>query len=299
MRTEESSAASIAETPSDHLGHDATDAAAAPQEQREPLIEVLAKAGVASRDDLRVALAEGLRNGERLGEVVLRQGWIDPEGLARLIASQWNQPFLDDEGLELDPSVVAFLSADEARQLKACAIGVHGGVLSVVVAEPADARFAAVRSEVGREVAFSVVTRSTLDRLIDEAAALPVQARLAEVSDASGPTYDADGDGDDTESLLAALDRATSSLVALRERAEPLVRAQQQADHELIASREQVALLEGALAEAREASSRLEAELEAEREMSRRLEEELTQQRDRFADVKAKLVDVSRTLGES
>jgi hypothetical protein len=298
MKTEESTAASIADAPSGHLGHDSGQGAAVPQEQREPLIEVLAKAGVASRDDLRVALAEGLRNGERLGEVVLRQGWIDEEGLGRLIASQWDQPFLEDNGLELDPNAVALLSADEARRLKACALGFEGGVLSVVVAEPADARFAAVRTEVGREVAFSVVTRSTLDRLLDEAAALPVQARAAAAFIAAEPGYEVEG-GEDTESLLFALDRATASLMALRERAEPLVRAQQQSGHELAACREQVASLEGALAEAQESGRRLEGELESEREQSRRLEDELIQQRDRFADVKAKLVDVSRTLGES
>jgi hypothetical protein len=44
---------------------------------RQPLATLLAEAGVASTEQLRLAVAEGMGRGERLGEVVLRRGWID------------------------------------------------------------------------------------------------------------------------------------------------------------------------------------------------------------------------------
>jgi len=55
---------------------------------RPPLGRLLAEAGVASEYELQLALAEGMGTGERLGEVLLRRGWIDECGLARLLAQQ-------------------------------------------------------------------------------------------------------------------------------------------------------------------------------------------------------------------
>ena len=46
---------------------------------RPPLLSLLVDAGVAPEAQLRLALAEGMGRGERLGEVVLRRGWIDEE----------------------------------------------------------------------------------------------------------------------------------------------------------------------------------------------------------------------------
>ena len=60
-------AGSSAEGVEDRGGH-ATAAA------RPPLARLLADAGVASEDQLRMAVAEGMDRGERLGEVVLRRG---------------------------------------------------------------------------------------------------------------------------------------------------------------------------------------------------------------------------------
>ena len=69
---------------------------AAARSVRQPLLAVLASAGVASEEDLRSALAEGMDSGERLGEVVLRRGWLDEAGLARVLADQWDLRFLED-----------------------------------------------------------------------------------------------------------------------------------------------------------------------------------------------------------
>ena len=38
---------------------------------------LLVEAGIATHEQLRTAQTEGIANGERLGEVLLRKGWID------------------------------------------------------------------------------------------------------------------------------------------------------------------------------------------------------------------------------
>jgi Type II secretion system (T2SS), protein E, N-terminal domain len=133
---------------------------------RQPLATLLAEAGVASTEQLRLAVAEGMGRGERLGEVVLRRGWIDQPGLARLLARQWDLAYVDDEVAVPDPSAGALLSAQESERLAVCVIGFVDGVPLVAVAEPAEERFASVRSTLGRECVFAVVSKSTLERLL-------------------------------------------------------------------------------------------------------------------------------------
>jgi Type II secretion system (T2SS), protein E, N-terminal domain len=130
---------------------------------RQPLATLLAEAGVASEEQLRLAVAEGMGRGERLGELVLRRGWIDQPGLARLLARQWELAYVDDEVAVPDPSAGALLSAQESERLAVCVIGFVDGVPLVAVAEPAEERFARVRSTLGRECVFAVVTKSTLN----------------------------------------------------------------------------------------------------------------------------------------
>jgi hypothetical protein len=96
--------------------------AMAPRETRPrpSLAALLAEAGVASEEQLRRAAAEGMASGERLGEVVLRRGWIDEQGLAQVLARQWQLPFLADEAARLEPLAPRLLPAELARALAAC-----------------------------------------------------------------------------------------------------------------------------------------------------------------------------------
>jgi len=98
---------------------------------RQPLIAVLASAGVASEEDLRSALAEGMDSGERL----------------------------------IDQAAFRLIATEDARRVGAVAIGFDEGRPLVALSEPSAERFADVRSLAGNEVAFAVVTMGTLERL--------------------------------------------------------------------------------------------------------------------------------------
>src|SRR5262245_24766457 len=167
------SAGAAAVVENDQADEASGDGGAETPKQREPLADLLAEAGVASREDLRIALAEGLRSGERLGDVALRRGWIDEADLGRLLARQWELDFIEADAAQLDGWAAGVISAASARHMKACPLRIDDGVLSVVVSEPADARFASVRADVGTEPRFAVVTKTRLEELLDQLSELP------------------------------------------------------------------------------------------------------------------------------
>jgi len=101
---------------------------------RPSLAALLAEAGVASEEQLRIAVAEGMGSGERLGEVVLRRGWIDEAGLARVLARQWGLAFLDDEAVAVDPAAAALVPLEQGGHLGAFAIGFSEGLPVIALA---------------------------------------------------------------------------------------------------------------------------------------------------------------------
>ncbi len=252
-----------------------------PRVARRPLAALLAEAGVATEEQLRIAVAEGMGSGERLGEVVLRRGWIDEVGLARVLARQWELAFVDEEAVALDPRASALLPVDETERLAACSIGFVEGVPLIAVAEPAEERFEAVRARLGGDCRFAVVTKGTLERLLEQLASTEAEARALEAGAAASRA----AEEEQTESLVADLDRATASLAAFRERVERLTQSQQRTEQELARCRAHLA----ALSEARAGE---QATLHG-------LETELARQRDLVSAVKAKLADITRSLEAS
>jgi len=245
---------------------------------RQPLATLLAEAGVASEEQLRLAVAEGMGSGERLGEVVLRRGWIDEAGLARLLARQWDLVHVDDEAAVLELGASALLSAQETRRLGVCVIGFVEEVPLVAVAEPAEERFASVRSTLGRECEFAVVSKSTLERLLAQIAAADAEAQAARASAAAAEA----AEDAEAERLLGELDAAATSLAAWAERVRRVVELQQQTENELSTCREQ--------------HTALREELTSERATVDRLESELAHQRELVSATKAKLAEIARAL---
>jgi uncharacterized coiled-coil protein SlyX len=145
--------------------------------RRPSLSFLLTEAGIASYEQISEALAEGKEKGEKLGQVVVRHGWVTEDRLAALLAQQWQLPLVDETKLELDPVVVARLSPATARALGAAPLFVRRGATVVAVADPSVERFEAVEAELGGEVSFVVVERSLLERLVS--GTLPVAHRAA------------------------------------------------------------------------------------------------------------------------
>ena len=139
--------------------------------RRLPLGELLVEAGVASEADVRDALDEGNRTGEKLGQVVLRRGWLSERKLAKLLADQWGIKAPDPARLKVDPGALARVDAGLAIELGGIPVGFDDGGLVVAVSEPKRDRFEAFQTLLGR-VSFVVVPHATLVELVETRSAM-------------------------------------------------------------------------------------------------------------------------------
>ena len=226
---------------------------AAARSVRQPLLAVLASAGVASEEDLRSALAEGMDSGERLGEVVLRRGWLDEAGLARVLADQWDLRFLEDASVAIDPAAFRLIATEDARRVGAVAIGFDNGRPLVALSEPSAERFADVRSLAGDEVAFAVVTTETLERLFDGGSAGAVLQHDSPQSDQARLNPQVE--------LVLELDEGIALLAGVRSKLEALDNLLQTSQRELAAAQERIAALEAGSEQARAQIQQLESDL--------------------------------------
>ena len=249
---------------------------------RPSLASLLATAGVASEEQLRLAVAEGMGRGERLGEVVLRRGWIDEPGLARLLAHQWRLPFLADAEVEFAAGATSLASLEVARAHAACVIGEADGAPLLAVTEPNEERFAELRALHEVEPSFVVVTRGTLERLLDTLASEQARAQLAH-ADAAAAAADA-ADQERAEAIVSELDSATEALFALRARVEQLNKGRQTAEQELTDCHRQLASLE--------------QERTRNRQRIEELELKRTGEQARLASLRAKLAELLAVLDE-
>ena len=253
------------------------EAGSTPVAQRPSLFSLLVEVEVASEHDLRMAVAEGMGTGERLGEVVLRRGWIDEEGLARLLALQWRLPFLGQDVLGLAVVERELLPFEEARRLSACAF-VAEGVRSVAVAEPTSDRVNELRELAGDDATVVVVTEASLKELLDQLAAEPEQALPAEeTAFESLAIEDAQA-----AALIAEVETATAALAALAQRVEQLTASRQVVDHELVELRDEL--------------ERLNRQREQEQALARERDQTLEHERARNETIKTKVADLLREL---
>jgi hypothetical protein len=132
---------------------------------------LLVETGVASEADVRDALDEGNRTGERLGEVALRRGWISERKLTKLLAEQWGLKAPGPAKTQVDPAALARIDARLAAELGGIPFAFDQDGLVVAVAEPKTDRFEAFQTLLGN-VSFAVVPPSTLTELLDTRAAM-------------------------------------------------------------------------------------------------------------------------------
>jgi len=255
------------------------DVAAWEKRPRPSLATLLAEDGVASEEQLRLATAEGMGSGERLGEVVLRRGWIDERGLAQVLARQWQLPFLADADARLEPQAPRLLPAELARALGACPVEAVAPLLAV--AEPSEQRLASLAAALGdMELGFAVVTPGTLARLFDELERAEREAASAPPSEAAQEAAEVE----QLEPLAAAIDEETRALATVRTQVAELSERRQREEAELKRYRERLARLEDERTQAREERQRLEEALGHQRELLATLGE-------RLAEVQALLDD--------
>ena len=158
-----------------------------PEVERVPLGQLLVAEGFLDDAQLNQALHVGSQTGERLGEVVVRQGLASEEDIARLLAEQWDLSYVDRASIWFDANALARLSREDAQRLEAMPTRVEDGRVVVAVAEPTEERLAALREVIGEDTVVVVVPKTALTA--------GIHSQLL-ASDGRSPTKPADDEPD-------------------------------------------------------------------------------------------------------
>ncbi len=104
-----------------------------------PLGALLVRDGLVTHEELDAALAQQrLSGGKRLGEILFERGTVTLADVARLVAEQYELPFVDLAWADVDPRAAALLPEEIAHRYSALPIGFEpDGSLRVVISDPA------------------------------------------------------------------------------------------------------------------------------------------------------------------
>lgn len=142
-----------------------------------PLGSLIVRDGIARPATVRDALVEAQETDRRLGEVMLKHGWIRERDLARLLAEQEKMEFIDLAKIDPDESAVDQLPEEVARRVKAIGYGFAHSVLLVAIADPTDDRgMDEIREAAGRRVRFKVALGSEIESALYDAYGDPLVA---------------------------------------------------------------------------------------------------------------------------
>ena len=106
---------------------------------RERLGELLVREGLVTREQLARALGEQQATGMRLGYALVKLGILQEVDLTRTLARQFRMPAVDLSRFEVDPRVLKLVPAEVAAKHLVLPLKREGRTLTVAVADPANA----------------------------------------------------------------------------------------------------------------------------------------------------------------
>jgi type II secretory ATPase GspE/PulE/Tfp pilus assembly ATPase PilB-like protein len=136
--------------------------------QRRRFGELLVRQGHLTDEQLDQALAEQLKSGHRLVDILLATNGLDEEDLAKALARQMDLPYVVPQPARVDVQVAKRLSESFMLQNLAVAINNSGGVVTVLVADPTDANLRRrLEERLQCEIEVAVATKTKIENLID------------------------------------------------------------------------------------------------------------------------------------
>ena len=129
---------------------------------------ILAERGLIDPTRLAEALAEAQATHQRVGEVLLRKGWIYEQELARALAHQYGLEYVDLETACVSPRDAALLDPAVGQRCRAVPICVAGDELVVAVADPAPAVVEELRTRLPYPLRLVVAEPTLVQRVWDD-----------------------------------------------------------------------------------------------------------------------------------
>jgi type IV pilus assembly protein PilB len=100
--------------------------------------EILLREGLVTRDQLAQALAEQKNSKHRLGYVLVKLGLVQELEITKVLARQYRMPAVDLTRFEVDPKIIKLVPAEMATKSIVLPLKREGRTLTVAMADPTD-----------------------------------------------------------------------------------------------------------------------------------------------------------------
>jgi type IV pilus assembly protein PilB len=100
--------------------------------------EILLREGLVTRDQLAQALAEQKSSKHRLGYVLVKLGLVQELEITKVLARQYRMPAVDLTRFEVDPKIIRLVPAEMATKSIVLPLKREGRTLTVAMADPTD-----------------------------------------------------------------------------------------------------------------------------------------------------------------
>ncbi len=98
--------------------------------------ELLTKAKLLTNDQLEKALEEQKQSGGRIGEHLIRLGFVTEEDILDCLSQQYGVPSINLQHFEIDESIIRLIPADVARKYQFIPVSKTGATLTVAMSDP-------------------------------------------------------------------------------------------------------------------------------------------------------------------
>src|SRR5216684_2740381 len=98
--------------------------------------ELLTKASLISPDQLKEALKLQKETGGKLGETLIKLGFVAEEDITECLSQQFGVPSINLAHFEIDPSVIKLIPADVARKYNILPVNKTGATITIAMADP-------------------------------------------------------------------------------------------------------------------------------------------------------------------
>ncbi|MBI2862968.1 MAG: type II/IV secretion system protein [Chloroflexi bacterium] len=100
--------------------------------------EILREGGFITEVQMKSALEASAATGKKLGQILIEQGHISPEGLATALSFQFGVPVADLRQIKIDPEAVRLVPEHLAREHSVMPLAIDGDVLRVAMEDPSN-----------------------------------------------------------------------------------------------------------------------------------------------------------------
>jgi len=98
--------------------------------------ELLTKASLITQDQLKEALRVQKETGGKLGETLIKLGFVAEEDITECLSQQFGVPSINLQHFEIDGSVIKLISADVARKYNILPVNKTGATITIAMADP-------------------------------------------------------------------------------------------------------------------------------------------------------------------